>query len=271
MGKAEDLLPTYDQVHFEAPALELTIVQVKFPPLPRFSEENYLTDIKAALAEEYPLISSEQPISFVISIQGVSQSVNQAAGLSFWRFTSIDGRWSVLLTNESISLETREYTNFSEFSDHFVRILHCLSNYLHIQHQLRFGLRYINEFRLPAGETYEGWQRLLNSDLLGLGSRGILGGTIEQTIGEVRTHREDGILLVRHGFLKGTTVMPTPTHPAKTGPFYLLDLDYYNETPTKFEVESSAKRMARYNDILYRIFRWAIKEDELYHYLRGQA
>jgi|GEM_PF-756525 len=270
MGKAGEQLPSYDQIHFNAPALVLTLVQLKYPPLLRFSEEGYLTDIKEALAEEYPLISTEQPVSIVISLQGVSQSVNLAPTANFQRFTSIDQQWSVLLTNESISLETRAYTGITDFSRRFAHILRHVADYLQPHYQLRFGLRYINEFRYPDGDSYAGWQRLLNPGLLGLGASGILGGTIEQTIGEVRTRREDGTLLVRHGFLKGTTVAPTAAYPAQTGPFYLLDLDYYDELPTKFDTDRPVQRMVGYNDILYRVFRWAISEGDLYQQLRGQ-
>ncbi len=121
----------------------------------------------------------------------------------------------------------------------------------------------------PNADSYKAWMDFLNPDLLGLGARGVLGGKVEQTIGEVLTHRGDGHLLVRHGFLKGSTITPTLNRPAKTGQFYLLDLDYYDETPVKFDVETPIEQMLRYNDILYRVFRWSIGDGELYQYLRG--
>jgi uncharacterized protein (TIGR04255 family) len=271
MGNIGESLPIYDQIRFNNSALELTLVQLKYPPLPRFNEEGYLTNIKEALQKEYPLMALEQPISISISVQGVSQSINQAPGSSSLRFTSIDQRWSILLTPESLSLETRTYTGITEFSKRFAGILYFVAKHLQPQYQLRFGLRYINEFRHPIGENYTGWQHLLNPQLLGLGARGVLGGTVEQTIGEVRTRREDGILLVRHGFLKGTTVLPAAGYLAKTGPFYLLDLDYYDEEAKTFEVEGPIQHIVNYNDILYRVFRWAVGEGELYQQLRGES
>jgi uncharacterized protein (TIGR04255 family) len=270
MNKAGESLPIYEQIRFKNPALELTLVQLKYPPLPRFSEEGYLNDIKEALAQEYPLIGTEQPISIIISVQGVSQSINQAPHSTFHRFTSIDHRWSVLLTNEAISLETRTYTGITEFSKRFAEILTHVGRFLQPQYQLRFGLRYINEFRHPERTSYLAWQGLLSADFLGLAAQGVLDGVVEQTISEVRTRREDGTLLVRHGFLKGTTVMPAAGYSAKTGPFYLLDMDYYDESSTRFDAEKLIKYMLGYNDILYRVFRWAIGESELYHQLRGE-
>jgi uncharacterized protein (TIGR04255 family) len=260
------MLPNYDSVLFKNPALELSLVQLKYPPIPRFTEENFLIGIQEALAEEYPLVSIEQGMNIVISLQGIGQS----PGSNMLRFSTLDSLWSVVLTNETVSLETREYTSINEFAKRWTDILAIVATHLQPRHQLRIGLRYINEFRHPAGDNYGAWSQWLNLELVGANLNNIFGGSIEQTIGEIRTHREDGMVLLRHGFLKGTTVIPTLSHPAKAGPFYLLDLDYYDETAIKFNASSSADCVIRYNDFLYRIFRWAIGEGELYQYVRGE-
>jgi len=265
MDKAKEALPKYERVIFNNSALALCIVQLKYPPIQRFSDEKYMVGIKEALADEYPLESTEQGMNIVISPQGV----NQTPGSSMLRFTSIDSRWSVILSNETVSLETREYSHIDELTMRFASILENVASHLRPRHQLRIGLRFINEFRFPDGDRYETWGRLLNADLIGLGFGGVLGGEIEQTIGEILTRRDDGRVLVRHGFLKGSTISSTPTHPAKIGPFYLLDLDYSDETPTKFEVDAPIERMKQYNKFLYNVFRWSIGNGELYQRLRG--
>ena len=268
MDNIDELLPMYDQVIFNNSCLELCLAQLKYPPVQRFQDDTYMMGIREALATEYPLVTTEQAMNIVVSPQGV---IGHTPGASMLRFTSIDSRWSVVLSSESISLETREYTNVTEFSIRFASLLGHIDTHFNPRHQLRFGLRYINEFRHPKGDNYKAWMQLLNPDLLGLGARGVLGGRVEQTIGEVRTKRLDGSLLVRHGFLQGTTIMPTQNHPPKTGQFYLLDLDFFDETPVTFDVQHPIEQMQRYNDILYRVFRWSIGEGELYLYLRGES
>jgi uncharacterized protein (TIGR04255 family) len=263
----DELLPMYDQVIFNNSCLELCLAQLKYPPIQRFHNDSYMFDIREALATEYPLVTTEQAMSIVVSPQGVSQ----APGANMLRFTSIDSRWSVVLSSEFISLETREYSNITEFSTRFADVLGHVDAHFNPRHQLRFGLRYINELRHPNGGSYKAWTQLLNPNLLGLGARGVLGGRVEQTLGEVRTKRSDGSLLVRHGFLQGTTIIPTQNRPPKTGQFYLLDLDYFDETPVAFDAQHPIEQMRRYNDILYRVFRWSIGEDELYEYLRGES
>ncbi len=267
MSKAGELLPTYEEVIFNNAALELCLTQVKYPPVQRFTDDHYMLGIREALAGEYPLVGTEQGMNIVITPQGV----NQTPGASMLRFTSIDSHWSVVLASDFVTLETRHYTTSNELSTRFANVLRSVATHFHPRHQLRFGLRYINEFRHPHGDSYKAWTRLLNSDLLGLGARGVLDGRVEQSIGEVLTRRDDGHLRVRHGFLNGSTILPTPTQPAKTGPFYLLDLDYYDENPVKFDVETPIERMVRYHEFIHRVFRWSIGHGELYQYLRGEA
>lgn len=264
----EKMLPIYDQTIFNNSCLELCLAQLKYPPIQRFHDDNYMSNIREAIATKYPLVTTEQVMNMVVSPQG---TIGQTPGASMLRFTSIDSRWSVVLSSEFISLETREYTNITEFSNRFANLLGHVDAHFKPRHRLRFGLRYINEFRHPKGDSYKQWTQLLNSDLLNPVAQGVLGGRIEQTIGEVRTKRFDGSLLVRHGFLQGTTIPPTQNHPLERGSFYLLDLDYYDETPVTFNVQAPIEQMHRYNDILYRVFRWSIGEGELYQYLRGDS
>mgnify|MGYP002402048472 CR=1 FL=1 len=265
MGKLGNSLPTYEHVLFKSSNLELCVVQIKYPPVQRFSDEQYLTGIKEALAEDYPLTSEERGINILVTPQGV----NPAPGAVVHRFNSIDFRWSVVLTSESIALETREYTDFEELSARFDKLVRHVAKYFCPHYQLRLGIRYINEFRHHDGDTYEVWHRLLNKELVSSATQTVVGGRVEQTINEVRIRRDDGILLVRHGFLNGTTVLPILHHPAKNGPFYLLDLDYYDETSIEFEESAPTEKIRDYNDVLYRVFRWSIGEGELYQQLRG--
>ena len=267
MDKFEKLPSQYEHTLFKNAALEMSLVQIKYPPVQRFSDENFMIDIRASLSDEYPLVNTEQGMNIVINPLGVSQT----PGANMLRFTSIDSRWSVVLSSDIVTLETREYTDIDEFSERFAGVLDIVDAYFHPRHRLRFGLRYINEFRYPGGDNYATWRRLLNSNLLGLSARDIISGEVEQTIGEVLYRRNDGHVLVRHGFLKGSTVTPTTNYPPKTGGFYLLDLDYYDDMPVKFDLESPIKRMKSYNRFLYNIFRWTIGEGELYQKLMGES
>src|SRR5207302_4183798 len=159
MESTDELLPTYDQVIFNNSCLELCLAQLKYPPIQCFHDDKYMLGIREALATEYPLVTTEQAMNIVVSPQGV---ISQTPGANLLRFTSIDSRWSVVLSSESISLETREYTNVTEFSIRFASLLGHIDTHFNPRHQLRFGLRYINEFPHPKGDSYKAWTQLLN-------------------------------------------------------------------------------------------------------------
>ncbi len=267
MATSEELLPNYKREYLSNQQLALSLVQVRFPALARLGDEKILTGIKAAMSDEYPLITQAAIMNMVITPQGVSQA---PAG-SAWQFSTINRQWVVQISETSVSLETRRYQEIEDFAERFTLLLRIVVEYLQPKYQLRLGLRYVNEFRHPGGKSHAGWRQLLNPELLGLNASELLGGAVEQTIGEVRTKRADGTVLLRHGFLNGTTVAPQEGQEPKTGPFYLLDMDYYDEDAKRFNVESVAAQIERYNDILYRVFRWIIGDSELYQFLRGDA
>ena len=148
MSKAGELLPTYEEVIFNNAALELCLTQVKYPPVQRFTDDQYMLGIREALAGEYPLVSNEQGINIVITPQGV----NQTPGASMLRFTSIDSYWSVVLASDFVTLETHQYTTFNELSTRFANVLRSVATHFNPRYQLRFVLRYINEFRHPHGD-----------------------------------------------------------------------------------------------------------------------
>lgn len=265
MSRGKDLLPEYSHALFTSSAIELCVVQVKYPPVPRFADVEVQGAIQEALSEEYPIYGKEPSFNIVVTPHGI----NQTSGGDVFRFTTLDKRWSVVVGNEAVGLETREYSEIDELIERFTAILGHVSAHLKLRHQLRFGLRYVNEFRHPQGDRFERWRQLLNQDLLGLAAQNVLGGTIEQTVNELRTRRTDGTLLVRHGFLNGTTVPPSGSNiPSKGGPFYLLDLDYYIEAPMPFNAKP-AGRMRDYNSFMYRVFRWAVGDGDLYRLLKG--
>jgi uncharacterized protein (TIGR04255 family) len=260
-----DALPTFERVLFPAKQLELALVQVKFPPLPRYEEQGFLNDFKEALVSDYPLFAAERALALQVSPQGVIPG----QGPVVHRFSTLDYTWSIVLAADAISLESRAYSEINDFAARFCSILERVRDTLKVRHQLRFGLRYVNEFRHTRGETYDGWAVLgLNSELLGIGTRNVFGGTVAQTVSEFRANRADGSLVLRHGFLDGTTIVPIAGRKPTTGRFYLLDLDYFNEQAGDFNAHP-VDRMILYNEFLYRVFRWCIGNGELCRHLQG--
>ena len=258
------VLPDYERLILQAAPIELGIVQVRFPPLTRFDDGAFLASLQAQLTVDYPMVTEGRAINLVMTPAGVQQT----QGDRQLRFGSIDQSNTVLLTKDLVSLEMRNYTSIDDFAGRFAKVLEAVSTHLGVRHQLRFGLRYINEFRHPRGGSLAGWRELLNAAFSTPALDELLDGTAQQTLGESRIERPDGSLLIRYGFLTGTTVLPdSPSRQPKSGPFYLLDLDYFDERPQGFDLEAPILAMRQYNNVMYRVFRWAVGEGELFQYL----
>lgn len=262
MADGVDTLPEYKRVVFKESPLERSLVQVRYPPVPGFPDDSAAIQLRGALKYVYPFFRDEHTMNLVVTNQGVHQS----EGKLVWRFNDLAKRWSVVVAEDNVTLEVRRYSSFDELVERTLSAVETVGQVLDVSHQTRVGLRYINEIRHPEGETYDTWMKLLAPDLLGLSRNDLLGGKVEQTIAESRVRRSDGSLLVRHGFLRGTTVAPSEGEPPKQTPFYLLDIDYFNEEVAEFGSELQVTLVA-YHSVIYRIFRWAIGSDELYTYL----
>jgi uncharacterized protein (TIGR04255 family) len=255
-------LPEYDRVLFKKTPLRLVLGQVRFPILPRFAEAGFLAPFHEAIRRQYPKASRENQITYNLNQKGLQTS----AGDVLWRFSTRDKIWSVVLGEEAVTLEVRGYSSINEFLERFLDILEIAAKNLQIDERTRLGLRYVNELRHPDGSDLGGWRSLLTPEFVGFGASDLLDGTSEHMFQEVRIRRADGILAIRHGLMMGTVIEPPSSAPPPSGPFYLIDLDYYDNAERSLDLSQIAEQMKSYNDIQYRFFRWTLGE-KLFAYM----
>jgi uncharacterized protein (TIGR04255 family) len=247
--------------------LRLVLAQAQFPPVTRLDER--VQDLRESLRRSFPLFSEERVHNIVIS----DAQATTTEGNKVFRFSSIDRTWSAVVTEGSVALETRKYEGIADFSARADEVWRTINRIVDPQYQVRLGFRFINEFRYEGGSEYSTWRRLLNPGLLGFDAEEAIGGSVRQSVSEVILDRKDGQLIMRRGFLRGTTVPPLPGNAPPTDAFFLLDLDYVHAEPMGFN-SAPSQMLTTDNSLLYRIFRWAIDdrgELELYHFLKGDA
>lgn len=261
MADQVDTLPMYERIVFKESPLELCLLQVKYPSVSGFPDEGAVTQLRRAFKAGYPHFRNEHTTNLVITPQGVQHS----QGTAIWRFDDLARRWSVVIAEDNVTVETRRYGGFDELVERTLSAVEIVGRVLEVTYQTRVGLRYINEIRHPQGEAYDTWRRLLAPDLLGPSRDDLLGGEVEQTIAEARVRRPDGSLLVRHGFLRGSTIAPSDGSPPQQSSFYLLDTDYFNEEASEYGSDL-VERLTAYHSVMYRIFRWAIGDGDLYSF-----
>lgn len=257
------LLPNIACERIPHAQLALVTAQTRFPAVTRLDER--VQDLREALRREYPVFADEKALNIVIR----DGRAGTEEGGRVLRFSSIDMHWSVVVSEDYVALETRTYDGISAFAARADEVWRVVDRILNPQYQTRFGFRFVNEFRHPEGDEYATWRRLLNPELLGFDAKSTLGGSVRQTISEVVLDRNDGQLVMRRGFLRGTTVTPLPGATTPNTGFFLLDLDYSDSTPGSFDPVPST-RLRAYNTFMYRIFRWAVGEGEYLGFLKGQ-
>lgn len=253
-------LPAYDRVRFARSPLRLVVGQVRFPLLFRFNEKPFLAPFQEAIQPEYPRAAPEQQIALKVTPKGVEQG-----GETLWRFSDRTGRWSVVLGEGALTLETREYTAIDDFTRRFEALLTAAVNHLGIGDRVRLGFRFVNEFRETGANKLSDWALLLNPAFVGFAGADLLEGAVEQAFSEIQSKRADGTVVLRHGLLTGTAVEPLPTEPPMVrGRFYLLDIDYFDEREGPLEVTSATAQLRTYNEKIYQLFRWSLDGGQLY-------
>jgi len=257
-------LPEYEWVRFGKNPLKLVIGQVRFTTLLRIEQKSFIAGFQEAVRDNYPKVERESTVTFQISPTGVDRNSDEF----HWRLSSRDNLWSVVLGDSALTLESRKYSSMADFLERFNRILEAVKRRLEISDCLRLGLRYINEFRYPGASDITDWRELglLKPEFMGFEASSLLEGHISHVYHDVQIQRPDGILAIHHGLLDGFAVAPLPQQQPASGPFYLLDLDYYDTTERELDIPAILKQMQSYNDIIYRFFRWTLGK-ELYNYL----
>lgn len=252
-----------ERVVFEQPPLVLTVCQVKFAPMLSVSNPTAVAPFQQAILDLYPLASQEQNVQ--IHVEGnpdLSQaSVQSSLGAIAWRFSDLEDTWTVVLAPEFLTLETRAYRDFSDFADRMERLLGALDKTIHPTVGLRIGLRYVNEIRFPENE----WRTAIRSDLLGTLAVPQFGDAAKQSFQYMQFLGPDEVCVnMHHGlFLSGTVVNPRPGDIPPDGPFYLLDIDVYQEfKPGSLAMKPRAVLDAvwQYHEVVSLLFRWSVTE-----------
>ncbi|WP_044196978.1 TIGR04255 family protein [Hyalangium minutum] len=250
-------LPPCDEIHYEAPPLKLAIAQIRFPAAMGGHHESAWAAFGHQLASEYPLHEEEAP---PILPSGAQPPLSQTERIH--RFTDHSKSWSVVLSDGALTLEaqTQGYSSSDELLRRFSHVLKAGHSKLNIHQRHRLGLRYINEIRHKDLSTLSSCTKheLLNEDLIGFAAK--LSDNAEHMLQEVRFKESDGVFVVRHGLLRGSIAPPHAPNPeaSPADPYYLLDLDYWDDRQMALDLEQTQKQLKDFSDLIYRFFRWTL-------------
>src|SRR5947209_13452332 len=173
-------LPEYEWVQFKKAPLRLVIGQVRFTIMPRFEQKSFIAGFQEAIRNEYPRAAREPMVTYQLSPTGIHPST----GEMLWRFSSRDARWSAVVSEAALTLETRGYVSMHDFLDRFRHLLETAQEQLEVTDRTRLGLRYINEVRYSGAENLAEWRILLNPEFVGFDAADLLDGRIKHVMQE---------------------------------------------------------------------------------------
>jgi uncharacterized protein (TIGR04255 family) len=256
-------IPVSPRVVFETSPLSLALCQIRFPPVLSIAKQDWVAPFQEAIREDYPNGSPiQQNVQVQIQLSGAS-SVASSTGPAAWRFADLEDNWAVTLATDSVALETRAYQDFDDFLRRLDQMLHVLVQFVHPAITTRLGLRYINELR-PG---HNDWPSVIRPELLGAVAVPQFSTRTVQSVQQLALRDAEGAgINVNHGvFPEGTIVNPRPGDSISEGPFYLLDLDVFQEFSRRdvlpINVALICQRVETYHDAISRLFRWSITEN----------
>jgi len=260
-------LPQYEPERLERSPIVLAVAQITFPAILSIQTDDKLTaQFQEKIRGPYPFLSVGHQVEFSLSLGGIQQQ--QLPNRSF-QFTDSEQRWTVTLSANSIALETRHYTDANEFMERLLTVVAAAKESFELSVQERVGLRYINEIRHPEADTPVAWRPLIRSELLGPLADDHIAYHIVSASQELGIEIPEGRLTLRHGYIpQGSTVGTKHETKPPDGPFYLLDLDAFDDKAREVDNEVLDRLFRSYNRTIYSLFRWGISE-RLFEYLKG--
>lgn len=262
-------LPAPPRVVFGRTPLSLVVCQVRYSPMLSVANALSVAPFQEAIVEHFPVLYSEEGQNVSVRVQGdLAQptapphvSVGSFAQVS-WRFTDEDDTWTLVLTPETLTLETRAYQDFSDFVKRLEFVVAALAKHIRPPIGLRVGLRYFNEIR-PGGRP---WADVIRPELLGPMMLPSFADNAEQVLQQIllRPDGDGSRININHGLLAtGAVVFPRSGEAIPSGPFYLIDIDAFKEfKPGELAIKASpiGRLVTELNRGISRFFRWAITD-----------
>lgn len=250
-------LPVLDvpRVVFARNPLVVVLCQVQFSPIFSLADLKVVAPFQEAIRALYPLHTARTGMSFEISAEGGQPHPMPQQ----WTFSDLERKWNVVLSQNFITLESREYEQFEELQQRFKFLLTAFVRQFQPVIATRIGLRYINEIR----DSEMSWRDAIRPELLGALADDDLSRFAAQSLQQIVFQIGDDTVAIQHGLLpNGSSVQPREGDQALTGPFYLLDIDVGRSIalPLSLEVDPGdvIDRIVLYKKAEYGFFRWSV-------------
>jgi uncharacterized protein (TIGR04255 family) len=234
-SKAVLRLPQAVRVQYERDYITTAVCELRFPTLLEYEEKKPIP-LASLLRKEYPHYQPERGVNIAPGV--VEKDLVKHVFLSKKR------DWVVSFNSSALSLETKDYTKFEDFSGRLKRLIEQTREFLDTDFYTRVGLRYINEIPMEKDDSTGGWEGWIHPDLVKPWVDGTY-GAVDRFFQEIGGRTHAGRYMFRHG-VGGAT--------ATGGPIYILDFDFYEQDVA---VDDTLGLVTEFNAVNFQFFSWA--------------
>ena len=261
-------LPDVSRTVLNSAPLVLALCQIRFSSMFSVTDPAFLTAFQRAVQSSYPVAVPAQEVELLVGIGPNEMELKGEQRRSpQWQFTDQDDNWKIVLSQDFLTLETRNYEHFDDFLARLQEALDALTKHIQPTIGTRLGLRYINEIRFND-LTNMNWFDVIRQELLG---PIVMPELIENTTQVVSFQQmllrypNDLGINVHHGLIpSGTTVRLRPKEEMPNDAFYLLDFDVFRDFPLSQPLKMNPKVICEYvemyHKMIYRLFRWSVTD-----------
>ena len=239
--------PRSDRVVLRRSPLKLIVAQLRFTSILSIQRQEFVAGFQEDIRGDYPVLEQQQGVQVQLPAPVPSPPIVVTSTL--WRFLSPDRKWVAALAPDFLALETEAYGTFADFAARFEVLLAALVSRFRPSQQVRLGLRYVNQFSSSARPEPRNWQTFIRPELLGALVSESFGSGVAQARQDIRVRQEDGWFVLRLALSRQEEGEPSAI---------VLDFDYYDEEQRQLDPVDISQKLSRYNDVIYRMFRWAV-------------
>ena len=254
-------LPEPSIERLERSPLELVVCQVRHERNLAVADAKRALEVHGGLGGKYPVLDEAAGIALnVVGAPGGVATPGQQRG---WNFRSADGAWTVVLMPEFFALETRAYTDWTDFSTRLEELVRLVQTALEPSLEQRLGLRFIDRIKDPLIRSPEEWKGWIDERLLGPVLHGTFGPAIKAVQQVLQLEGGDDMeVLLRHGCVQEGPAESPVWH-------YLLDQDCSRAGGRAFSPEAVRDGAERLHTVALAVSQAAVTE-KLFTHLRGK-
>lgn len=235
------------------PPLVRVLVQVRFAPVLAVSNESFVGSFQQALAERYPIGSSD--FEFAMTLAASAEPPPSPTQTRLWRFASVDGSSRVTLATSFVSFETERYEGHEAFLAALSDALEAVEEHIKPAQVQRVGIRYLQ--RLADTDDLERLGEFFRPDILGVVASSNAAAHLDLCLTQAR-HSLDGMTLsARWGLLPDGVGLDIGD--AAPGPSWVFDIDVFDEARSPFDPAEIVEKAKHYSRRQYQFFRWAVE------------